>query len=221
MKWYKESLRKNILKVDLHAHAGERTEFKSDNDFDNNIHSMLSSAIAKGLDIIGIISHTGSSSGFRAKEIVNNNNLDIFVIPGQEYVSADKTRLLIYNIAQTIPNGYTCDEVIRFAHNNNGFVMGITLTKQQTNNFNKKKGTLEAPDAIEIYNASIGGYKDIKVEYPTFISSAAKNPSQMDSINVYTLVSRDVLESIGLIPEGQGIGYIPNYLQEKQPSPSN
>ena len=220
--WYKTSkeitaLRKHVLRVDLHTHVGEITDFNNPNDLLSTIKSLISAAIVKGLDVLGVVSHAGPQIGIQARQLVAQDGLDLFIIPAEEYYSADKVRFIIYNMNEQMPQNMIAEQAIVYAHQKGGWVMAINVSKRQLQNFNKIKGTTSAPDAIEIYNASSGGYRDIHTEYPTFISSAAKNSRDLDNLNIFTLIEREEIEGMGLLPTDYGKEYTPQYLQKPQP----
>lgn len=221
MAWYEsgkkvEALRKHVLRVDLHVHCGEIGDFNNPNDLLSTIRSTVSAAIVKGLDVVGIVSHNGPEVGQMAQQSIIETGADLFVIPGQEYCCVDKARFIAYNVAQKIPENMACDQAIAYVHENKGFVMAIEVSKRFLQHYEKIQGTVSAPDAIEIYNASSGGYRDITTEYHKFVSSAAKNSREMDDLNVYTLIDRAELEEMGVLPQGYGENYVPQYLQKSQ-----
>lgn len=210
------ALRKHVLRVDLHVHCGEATDFNNPNDLASTIKSIVSAAIVKGLDVIGIVSHAGPQIGIQAQQIVAQDGVDLFVIPAEEYYSTDKARLIIYKLQEQMPQNMAVEQAIEYAHKKGAWVMAINVSKRQLQKFNKIHGTVSAPDAVEIYNAASGGYRDIHTNYPTFISSAAKNSREMDTLNVYTLIDREEIEGMGLLPQEYGKDYIPQYLQHSQ-----
>jgi hypothetical protein len=150
--------------------------------------------------------------GIRATQIINESHLDLYVIPGEEYLCSDNVRLLVYKLNQSMPKNLSSEQAIPYAKKNGGWVMAIDLSRRVSQKFNKMKNEPGAPNAIEIYNAVKGGYHDTNVDYPKFISSAAKSPAEFDEINVFTLIDRKELEEMGLIPENIGVEYTPRYL---------
>ena len=201
-----------MMRVDLHIHVGEETDFNNVNDLISTIKSILTSAIIKGLDVVGIVAHEGPSVGWRAMQQAKDNQIDLYVVPGQEYVCSDKLRIIAYYLKEPLPPNLASDKAIEYVHKNNGLVMALDLTTRQAQHLNSVVGTIQAPDMVEAYNAAVGGYHDIEVKYPEFISSAAKSAKDMENINVYSLVNRKVLEKMQIIPEGEGVDYTPKYL---------
>jgi len=206
------ALRKHLMRVDLHTHVGDVSDFTTPNQLDDAIKSMLTSAIIKGLDILGIVAHDGPMVGIRAQQIAQYSQIDLYVAAGEEYLSADGLRLLIFNLKNQLTKGLNSDEIIKVAHQNGAFVMAIDIKPRQANHINRIKGTQSAPDAVEIYNAAIGSYRDTHLDYPAFISSGAKNSAELEKINAYTLAHRKKLESLKIIPVGFGVDYTPKYL---------
>jgi len=218
MSWYrtKVALRKHVMRVDLHVHVGDLSDFKDEQLRNQSIKSMLSAAVISGLDVVGIVAHDGPQMGLIAKQIVIQEKYDLFVIAGHEYICTDKIRFIGYNIQQPIPNGLSYEQAAKWVHKNKGYVMITDLTRRQSQYINKLKGTEAAPDAIELYNTAVGWYMDLDIdeEYREFMNSAAKNASMLENTNVYTLVNRKVLEESGLIPPGVGTDYVPKYLEK-------
>ena len=219
MTWYRTTrtttaLRKTVLRVDLHVHVGDEPDFSNANDLKSAIVSVLVAAISKGLDVIGIVAHTGPNIGWTANQVASSGHYDICVVPGQEYVSADGVRMLVYNIKQPMPLNLESAQAITHAHKNGGVVMVSGISTAQANTLQKAHGTSHAPDAVEIYNAVKGEYRDVDLEYPKFISSAAKNANDLEKANTFTLIDRKELEKMHLIPEGVGEDYIPPYLNK-------
>ena len=61
---------------------------------------------------------------------------------------------------------------------------------------------------------------DVDVEYPRFASSATSSPNELEKSKTYTLIHRNDMEAMGLLPEGEGAEYIPQYLlNEEQAQP--
>lgn len=209
----REALRKHILRVDLHVHCGEEGDYNNDNDLTSAIKSVLNSAIIKGLDIVGVTAAGGPSIGLRAGKLVRENGLDLFVIPGEEYRTADGFNLLVFNVGERIPINQGMEQVCQWAHGKRGFVVAVLPSKRQVSKLNKLKGSPTCPDAVEIYNAASGGYMDTQVELPAFISSAVTTAKEMEERNAYSLVNRPTLEGMGLLPENYGVDYTPQYLQ--------
>lgn len=220
MAWYRTSkktfaLRKHVMRVDLHVHAGDIADFTDEQIRNQAIKSILSAAVIQGLDLIGIVSHDGPQMGNLAVQISKKEQYDLFVLAGHEYVTADKFRLIGYNIQQPIPANLSYEQAAKWVHDNKGYVMVIDVSRRQAQTINKVKGTISAPDAIELYNTAVGSYSDLDIdsEYTTFINSAAKSASNLENTNVFTLINRKDLENSGLLPKDEGMDYVPKYLQ--------
>jgi hypothetical protein len=69
------------------------------------------------------------------------------------------------------------------------------------------------PDFVEIYNAHSKAYKDLDIDYPRVLSTAARSGSELEDIPVYTEIPRNKLSSYGLLEEEEGENYTPGYLQ--------
>jgi hypothetical protein len=221
MSWYgleniRISLRKHQMRVDLRVYPGDMTKISNVNDQISSLKSMLTSAIIKGLDVVGIVSPNSPKAGWDASTIAKQSGLDIYVIAGEEYVCSDKFQLVVYNLKEPMHLNLDVDKAIKYAHDRGGWVMAINVTKRQAQHLNKNKDTILAPDAIEIYNDVSGGYMDVDVEFPRFVSSASDSPNALEKSRTYTLIHRKEMESTGLLPEGEGSQFIPQYLQKNE-----
>lgn len=201
-----------MLRVDLRVHPGDMSQMANPNDVQSTLKSLITSAIIKGLDLVGIVTPNSSQAGWQATQIAKESGMDVFVVPGEEYTCADKHKLVVYNLKEPMHLNLTVDKAIKFAHDRGGWVMAINVTKRQAQQLNKLKDTISAPDAIEIYNDVSGGYMDVEVQYPRFVSSASDSPNALEKSRTYTLIHRNEMEAMGLLPEGEGSEYIPQYL---------
>ena len=222
MSWYRKAkqviaLRKNMLRADIHVHAGDVADFTDDQVRNATIKSILSAAIIKGLDIIGIVAHDGPYMGQAAIQIASSEGLDLWVVSCQEYVCSDKIRIIAYNLEKPLPANMDYKTAAEYTHKNNGLIMLVDLTRRQAQVVNKFVNTSAAPDAIELYNAAVGWYMDIDIEqsYFQFMNSAAKSAKMLEEPNVYTLISRKDIEKLGFIPPGAGKDYVPKYLKRQ------
>jgi predicted metal-dependent phosphoesterase TrpH len=218
MSWYRKTLalRKHVMRVDLHVHAGDISDFKDEQLRNQSIKSILSAAVISGLDVIGIVAHDGPQIGIIAKQIASEEQYDLFVIPGHEYLCTDKLRIIGFNVNSPIPPNLTYEQAAKWIHDNKGYILITDLTRRQSQYINKLKGTISAPDGIELYNTAVGWYMDLDVDedYQAFMNSAAKNANNLENTNVYTLINRKELERVGLIPKGAGENYVPKYLEK-------
>jgi hypothetical protein len=192
--WYSISkqataLRKNVLRVDLCVFVDAETTFSTLDYLHSTVKSLLTAGIINGLDVIGILS-SDVNVGLRALELAKALKMDISVIPGQTYICLQKEELYVYRLTQQIPQGLTLDKVCEFAHKNNGFVMATNISKSAADMINKLKGSIYAPDAVEVFNAKIGGYRDLDIDYPRFVNSGATSANDLEAKNVFTLIPR-------------------------------
>jgi hypothetical protein len=213
MLWYRESLRKNYLRIDLGIYCANLNNLNDFNSISTATRNILLTAIFQGLDIIGLVDANGPNIGWLGAQIAVQNNLDIFVLPGQQYHCKDGEHLNVYKLREVIPPDLSCNEVIKLAKSKGGFVMATNITRRQAQRFNSSVGSDEAPNAVEIYNASIGGFTDIELDYPKFVSSASQGAGDITHTNVYTTKSREEVEIMGLLPKDWGVDYVPNYLE--------
>jgi len=215
--WYssflKTALRKHNLRVDLRVYIGDELEPSSTQDIEAKIKSILSSAIIKGLDIIGIVSRFGIEPGQIASKQAIENKIDLKVIPGQDYLSADKVKAVFYNLKQNIPPNLNIQDAIKQAKAQGGKVMLYDLSRSLAREIANWQSTPYEPDFVEIYNAHSKAYKDLDIDYPRIISSAARSGSELEDIPVYSEIPRNKLSNYGLIAEEEGENYVPGYLQ--------
>lgn len=215
--WYsaylKTALRKHNLRVDLRVYLGDEEQPSTQSEIESKIKSILSSAIIKGLDIIGVVSRFGIEPGLIAKKQAEDNKIDLKVIPGQDYLSSDKLHAVFYGIQQNIPANLTIQEAIVQAKKQGGKVLLYDLHKAHARAIANWQSTKYEPDLIEIYNSRSMAYKDMDIDYPRVISSAARSGSELENTPIYTEMSRKRLEDFGLISPEEGENYIPGYLQ--------
>lgn len=215
--WYKTAkecvaIRKNVLRVDLCIFIDKEEQFANVDYLDSTIKSILTSAIINGLDIVGILSADDPSVGFKAQQMSIEQKMDIAVVPGQTYICRDKESLFIYRLTKPMPKNLTIDRACEYAHKQGGFVMATNVTKAIGQKINRLQGSLYAPDAVEVFNAQVGGYRDIDIDFPRFVSSGATSANELEETNVFTLIERKNAVKMGFIHEEQGIDYEPKYL---------
>lgn len=216
--WYKISkqctaLRKHVLRVDLCVFVDEETVYSNVTYLDSTIKSILTSAIIKGLDVIGILTKDNPSVGIKAVQMAKEQQMDIAVVSGQTYLCRDNEELYIYKLQKPVPPSMPIDEVCRYVHKLGGFVMATNMSKRKVQLLNKLQGSDSAPDAVEIFNAKVGGYRDLDVDFPKFVSSGATSGSDLEDTNVFTFLDRKEAEELGFVQPDQGIDYVPKYLK--------
>ena len=215
--WYKTAkecvaIRKNVLRVDLCIFIDKEEQFANVDYLDSTIKSILTSAIINGLDIVGILSEDDPSVGLKAQQMSIEQKMDIAVVPGPTYICRDKESLFIYRLTKPMPKNLTIDKACEYAHKQGGFVMATNVTKAIGQKINRLQGSLYAPDAVEVFNAQVGGYRDIDIDFPRFVSSGATSANELEETNVFTLIERKNAVKMGFIHEEQGIDYEPKYL---------
>lgn len=218
--WYKTarecvSIRKNVLRADMCVLIDDDTAFANQNFLSSTIKSILTSAIIKGLDIVGILTDKNPIVGLKAQKMAIEQQMDIVVIPGQTYVCAGKELVYVYKLTKALPPNLTIDKVCEFTHKNNGFVIAANVSKRQAETLEKLQGSAYAPDAVEIFNAKIGGYRNLDIDYFKFVSSGATSANDLENTNVFTLVERKDAVHMNLLGEETGIDYVPKYLKPK------
>lgn len=219
--WYQISkqcvaLRKHVLRVDLCLFIDKETAFSNENFLNSTIKSLLTSAIIKGLDIVGILSEDSPNIGWKAYDMAESQKMDLKVIPGQTYKCVGKELLYIYKLREAVPSNLTIDKACEFAHKRNGFVVAANVTKRQVTNLEKLQGSIYAPDAVEIFNDKTGGFRDFNIDFLKFISSGSTSANELEISNSFTLMDRKELANIGLLAEDEKVDYTPKYLLPNQ-----
>ena len=167
------SLRKHVLRVDPCVFIDEEATFTNRNVLESTVKSILTAAIIKGLDVIGILSKNSSNVGWLAWQMAKQQQMDIAVLPGQTYLCTTKEELYIYKLKKPLKPGYDLGNACNEAHKLGGFVIATNLSKQKVIDLDKLQGSSYAPDAVEIYNEKAGGFQDLNVDFPKFVSSAS------------------------------------------------
>ena len=206
------ALRKHVLRADLCVFIDDEKAFTDENYLNSTIKSILLAAIAKGLDIIGIVTPNNSTIGYKAVQIAKEQQIDITVLPGFSYICQDKEELYIYKVQQPIKPGLSINQVCKIAHDSGGFVLATNISKRKAQTLDKLQGSEYAPDAVEILNAQVGGYRDLSIDFPKFVSSGATSANELESINIFTLIDRNKAEEMGLLMPGEGEVFVPKYL---------
>lgn len=218
--WYKTSkqctaLRKHVLRVDLCIFIDDEKAFSDVTYLDSTIKSILTASIIKGLDVVGILTRNTPAIGWKALQMAKEQKMDLVVIPGQTYICRDGEELYIYKLQkplkQGLPFNVACDE----AHKLGAYIVASNIKKRQVQMLNKLQGSTSAPDAVEIFNEKLGGYRDLDIDFPKVISSGSTSANELEQSNVFTLLERKKAEEIGLLQKDEGVDFVPKYLQKK------
>lgn len=209
------SLRKHVLRVDPCVFIDEETTFSNRNVLDSTIKSILTAAIIKGLDVVGILSKNTPNVGWIAWQMAKEQQMDIAVLPGQTYLCTGREELYIYKLKKPLKPGYDLANACAAAHKLGGFVIATNLSKQKAIDLDKLQGSLFAPDAVEIYNEKAGGYQDLDVDFPKFVSSASTSGNDLEASNAFTMLPRREAEKMGLLAPNEGVDFEPKYLKPK------
>jgi hypothetical protein len=93
--------------------------------------------------------------------------------------------------------------------------MVANVTKAIAQKINRLQGSLYAPDAVEVFNSKVGGYRDVEIDFARFVSSGATSANELEEANVFTLLERKKAVEMGFVHNEQGVDYTPKYLQPK------
>lgn len=187
--------------------------FSNEDYLNSTIKSILTSAIINGLDIIGVLSPDTPNVGLRAKQMAQEQQMDIVVASGQTYICSGKEELYIYNLLKPVPRNLSIDKACGYVHDNNGFVLATNVNSKLAPTLNRLQGSKYAPDGVEIFNAKSGGYRDVDIDFPRFVNSGATSANDLDSSNVFTLMQRKTAQEMGLVQGDEGVDYTPKYLK--------
>jgi hypothetical protein len=209
------SLRKHVLRVDPCVFIDEEATFSNRNVLESTVKSILTAAIIKGLDVIGILTKNSSNVGWLAWQMAKQQQMDIAVLPGQTYLCTTKEELYIYKLKKPLKSGYDLASACNEAHKLGAFVIATNLTKQKVIDLDKLQGSSYAPDAVEIYNEKVGGYQDLNIDFPKFVSSASTSGNDLETSNAFTLLPRREAEKMGLLAPNEGVDFEPKYLKPK------
>lgn len=229
MSWYRIAkreilaLRKNDLNADLHIHTYEDPSTGQEGDVVTqrmHLQSVCASAILKGIDIIGIVSHTSFQPGLICRQIIQEKGYDLACLAGVEIATAEGMNMIVFN-AQTVPwNGDGFENICQRAHAEGGSILAIQPNKSNMKKMNKIVGQPTAPDFIEIFNdITGGGYSNAFIDigpapgFQLLMNSASKNASDLDKSVMITKIPRKFLVDRGIVAEDEGIDYVPPYLQ--------
>lgn len=211
------ALRKHVLRADMCIFIDDETAFANVNYLNSTIKSILTASIINGLDIIGILSSQSPAVGWRAVKMASDQKMDLVVIPGQTYICRDNEEIYVYKLRKPLPPKMSLDKACEYAHKQGGFVIASNVGKRQAQLLDKLQGSEFAPDGIEIFNGKVGGFRDLNVDYPSFISSGATSATDLEDSKIFTLIDRRKAVDMKLIGKEQGVDYVPNYLQPKAP----
>ena len=96
-----------------------------------------------------------------------------------------------------------------------GFIMATNVSKRQLQLLDKLQGSDSAPDAVEIFNSKSGGYRDLNIDFPKFVSSGATSATDLEGTEVFTLLDRKSAEDMRLLAPNEGVDFVPKYLKPK------
>jgi hypothetical protein len=207
------AIRKNVLRVDLCVFIDKEEAFSNEDYLNSTIKSILTSAIINGLDIVGILSPDAPYVGLKAKQMAQQQQMDLVVVSGQTYKCSDKEELYIYNLLKPVPMNLSIDKACGYVHDNNGFVLATNVNSKLAITLNRLQGSKFAPDGVEIFNAKSGGYRDVDIDFPRFVNSGSTSANELDDSNVFTLMQRKTAQEMGFLQGDEGVDFTPKYLK--------
>ena len=207
------AIRKNVLRVDLCVFIDKEEAFSNEDYLNSTIKSILTSAIINGLDIVGILSPDAPYVGLKAKQMAQQQQMDLVVVSGQTYKCSGKEELYIYNLSKPVPMNLSIDKACGYVHDNNGFVLATNVNSKLAITLNRLQGSKFAPDGVEIFNSKSGGYRDVDIDFPRFVNSGSTSANELDDSNVFTLMQRKTAQEMGLIQGDEGVDFTPKYLK--------
>lgn len=187
--------------------------FSNEDYLNSTIKSILTSAIINGLDIVGILSPDAPYVGLKAKQMAQQQQMDLVVVSGQTYKCSGKEELYIYNLPKPVPMNLSIDKACGYVHDNNGFVLATNVNSKLAITLNRLQGSKFAPDGVEIFNAKSGGYRDVDIDFPRFVNSGSTSANELDDSNVFTLMQRKTAQEMGFLQGDEGVDFTPKYLK--------
>lgn len=187
--------------------------FSNEDYLNSTIKSILTSAIINGLDIVGILSPDAPYVGLKAKQMAQQQQMDLVVVSGQTYKCSGKEELFIYNLLKPVPMNLSIDKACGYVHDNNGFVLATNVNSKLAITLNRLQGSKFAPDGVEIFNAKSGGYRDVDIDFPRFVNSGSTSANELDDSNVFTLMQRKTAQEMGFLQGDEGVDFTPKYLK--------
>ena len=207
------AIRKNVLRVDLCVFIDKEEAFSNEDYLNSTIKSILTSAIINGLDIVGILSPDAPYVGLKAKQMAQQQQMDLVVVSGQTYKCSGKEELYIYNLSKPVPMNLSIDKACGYVHDNNGFVLATNVNSKLAVTLNRLQGSKFAPDGVEIFNSKSGGYRDVDIDFPRFVNSGSTSANELDDSNVFTLMQRKTAQEMGFLQGDEGVDFTPKYLK--------
>ena len=187
-----------------------------DPNIDSTINSFISSAIISGLDVAGFVSEDPRVT-FRAVEMAKNNNVDLYILPGQIYKTQDGFNVIIYNKPDKYPPNIPLKQLLLDTNKNHYLTMVYETGKQKASTLFKLGEEGIKPTFVEILNEKSYGYLFIPTNTYEVVSSGAEKSSELEISRIYSHIPRKDMETLGVIPEGHGANYTPGYLEPKGP----
>ena len=187
--------------------------FSNEDYLNSTIKSILTSAIINGLDIVGILSPDAPYVGLKAKQMAQQQQMDLVVVSGQTYKCSGKEELYIYNLLKPVPMNLSIDKACGYVHDNNGFVLATNVNSKLAITLNRLQGSKFAPDGVEIFNAKSGGYRDVDIDFPRFVNSGSTSANELDDSNVFTLMQRKTAQEMEFLQGDEGVDFTPKYLK--------
>jgi hypothetical protein len=221
----KFALRKNQLNADLHVHAFENPNTGQDEigpTQESHMKSIISTAILRGLDLLGIVSHNSFDPGWLCQKIIADNGYDIVAMAGMEVPSAEKIQTVVFNGRTPPTPGEPVESICQRAHSEGGTVLVVQPSRRNVQRLNKVAGTPNAPDFVEIFNDQTqGGYLRAFVDtgpdesFQLVMDSAAKNATDLADSVMMTRVPREFLVERGMLGKETGVDYEPPFLARR------
>jgi len=132
------------LRFDLHIHSS------FSGDAHGTVEELVTRAGEVGLDGIAITDHDEVKGAIAAERYVEENGIDIIIIPGTESTTS-KGHLLLLGIREAIPKRLPPEEVIKMAKE----MGGLVIAPHPFHHFRHGIGDVDGlnVDAIEVYNS--------------------------------------------------------------------
>jgi len=207
------ALRGNQLRVDLHVSVPGQAEIADPQFIKSAVNSFLIAATQRGLDIVGIISDW-LLPGKIARQLAQEEGIDIFVLPGQEVVTSEGLGILALNIETEIPQRLPLNDCLHQIKAQNGMAVTMRPSKRWMQRLNKMLKEPWCPAGIEVYSPKLPDFRDLEnePEFALFMTAGAKTPKELLNSNINTITDREWWVNQGVLTHETGVNYEPAWL---------
>ncbi len=133
-----------MYNAELHVHS-----YFSDGK--DSVKKIIEVAISKGIDILSITDHDTVQGSLEALDVVKEENIEIFIIPGVE-ITTDSGHLLAYGIKDNVDPGMSMRETCNVVKKLGGLTF-LAHPFDFLRNGSVRISDFKVVDGVEVYNA--------------------------------------------------------------------